>query len=422
MAEARLPRRVRTNALDERDRAEYPVRMITATTPFSPADVDYDESRLGAVNRHLQRLIDANELFGASYCLSRDGKVFANASLGRLSYKPEDTRELLPDSPMRIASITKLFCAAAIFKLVEDGLIRLNQCAGEILEEMNGQPFKDITLAHLLSHTSGINPDPGCFGDELCKSSWDFIGIMKDRSWLEAGLSAGMHARPGKEWAYCSFGYCILGEVVTRVSGMDVHEFIKKELFDPCGMSSSTFLRSRPSDPAERAGMKAIYERSVVRDKDTEDEIADFLEGKPHESSAFGAVPRTAGGIVSTLQDLIKFGDMLLNRGTTREGKRILGRRTVGRMTERYTGSEIRDYCWGAGGIERPYALGPDKRRTADNLYSPSYYFHEGAGGCALVIDPEERMVGTWFVPFVDGQWRPAAVYNTGAVAWSGLK
>src|SRR5512133_2611070 len=121
--------------------------MITAKTPYKPGDVDYDESRIGALNRHLQRLIDGKELFGASYCLSRDGKVFAYASLGRLSYKPEDPRELLPDSPMRIASITKLFCAAAIFKLAEDGLIRLNQCAGEFLKEMNGAPFKDITLA-----------------------------------------------------------------------------------------------------------------------------------------------------------------------------------------------------------------------------------------------------------------------------------
>jgi len=396
--------------------------MITARTPCKPGDVGYDESRLGAVNRHLQRLIDEKQLFGAAYCLSRDGKVFANASFGRLSYRPEDRRELLPDSPMRIASITKLFCAAALFRLVEDGIIRLNQSAGEILEEMNGQPFKDITLAHLLSHTSGLNPDPGCFGNELCKSPWEFIGIMKDKNWLEAGLSVGMHAKPGTEWAYSSFGYCILGEVVTRAAGMDVHDFIRKEIFDPCGMADTTFSGRKSAEAAERARFKAIYERAVVRDKDTEEQIAEVLEDKERAFSSFDAMPKTAGGIVSTVQDLIKFGNMLLNQGTTLEGTRVLGRRTVNRMTERYTGREIKDYCWGAGGVERPYALGPDRRRNADNIYSPSFYFHEGAGGCALIIDPDERMVGTWFVPFVDGQWRPAAVYNTGAVVWSGLE
>jgi serine-type D-Ala-D-Ala carboxypeptidase len=396
--------------------------MITARTPYKPGDVDYDESRLGAVNRHLERLIDEKQLFGASYCLSRDGKTFANASFGRLSYRPEDLRELLPDSPMRIASITKLFCAAALFKLVEDGMIRLNQCAGEILAEMNGQPFKDITLAHLLSHTSGLNPDPGCFGNELCKSPWEYIGIMKDRSWLEAGLSVGMYAKPGAQWAYSSFGYCILGEVVTRASGMDVHDFIKKEIFDPCGMTDTAFLGRAGSEAAESARVKAIHGRSVVRDKDTEEQIAEILEDGKRAPSSFDAMPRTAGGIVSTVQDLVKFGNMLLGRGTTLEGVRVLGRRTVYRMTERYTGGEIRDYCWGAGGVERPYALGPDRRRNADNLYSPGFYFHEGAGGCALIIDPEERMVGTWFVPFLDGQWKPAAVYSTGAVVWSGLK
>jgi CubicO group peptidase (beta-lactamase class C family) len=396
--------------------------MIVAKTPYRPDEVEYDESRLGAVNRHLQRLIDEKQLFGAAYCLSRDGKVFANAALGRLSYKAEDPREFLPDSPMRVASITKLFCAAALFRLVEDGIIRLNQCAGEILPEMNGPPFKDITLAQLLSHSSGLNPDPGCFGNELCKSPWEYIEIMKGRNWLEAGLSVGMHAKPGTEWAYSSFGYCILGEAVTRAAGMDVHDFIKKEIFDPCGMADTAFSYRKSADAAERARLKAIYERAVVRDKDTEEEIVEFLEGKERADSPFDAVPETAGGIVSTVLDLIKFGNMLLNQGTTLDGKRVLGRRTVHRMTERYTRPEILDRCWGAGGVERPYALGPDRRRNADNLYSPSYYFHEGAGGCALIIDPDERMVGAWLVPFADGQWKPAAVYSTGAVAWSGLR
>ena len=215
--------------------------MVSGKCQCAPSDVDYDLSRLEAVNRHLQRLIDSNDLQAASYCLTRDGKVFADNALGKLSFRKDDPREMRPDSIQWIASITKLFTAAAVFKLVEDGLLRPTQAVGEILPEMNVPPFNGITIAMLLSHTSGLNPDGGCFENKYYKNPWDLIALMNGTNWLEAGLSVGMRSKPGTEWAYCSFGFAILGEVVTRASGMDVHDFIEREFFDPCGMADTAF-------------------------------------------------------------------------------------------------------------------------------------------------------------------------------------
>lgn len=395
--------------------------MVSAKTQWAPSDAGFDPGRLEAVDRHLQRLIDAKELQAASYCLSRDGKVFADKALGRLSYKEGDARELRPDSVQWIASITKLFTAAAVFKLVEDGYLRPNQAVGEILPEMAAPPYGAITVAMLLSHTSGLNPDGGCFENKYYKTPWDFIAMMPESNWLEAGLSVGLRSKPGTEWAYCSFGFVILGEVVTRVSGLDVHDFIRREIFEPCGMQDTAFPWRLLAQDGERA--RGLLRRMAIRNEEGEREIAEALSGGTgrEADSPFAKMPGTGGSIVSTASDLCKFGAMLMNKGTTLEGKRVLGRRTVSRMTELYTGPEIKDYCWGASGTPRMYALGPDKRRNADSLYSPGYFFHEGAGGCALVIDPEERMVGAWFVPFVNDVWRPAAIYGTGAVIWSGL-
>jgi serine-type D-Ala-D-Ala carboxypeptidase len=395
--------------------------MISAATPYEPADVGYDEARLEAVDRHLLRLIGERQLHGAAYCLSRYGKVFAERSHGKLSFRAEDPRELKPDSVYGIASITKLFTACAVFRLVEDGKLRLNQGAGEILAEMAVPPYKAITLAQLLSHTSGLHPDPGCFEDKHHRSAWDFIGARKEGNWLEAGLSVGLRTKPGTEWAYCSFGFSILGEVVTRVSGVNVHEFIRREIIEPCGLPDTAFGRPKPATAAGMERLLGLLARCAVLDEESERKIADALAGKEDPPSPFADVPATGGGIISTTRDLNRFGTMLMNSGSL-EGKRILGRRTVIRMTETYTGPEIRDFCWGAGGVHRPYALGPDKRRNADNLYSASYFYHEGSGGCALIIDPEERMVASWFVPFVDDAWSAQAVYNTGAVIWSGLE
>jgi CubicO group peptidase (beta-lactamase class C family) len=397
--------------------------MISGKTQCSPADVSYDPSRLDALNRHIQRLIDADALQAGSYCLSRNGKVFANAAIGRLCYRKDDAREMRPDNIQWIASITKLFCASAIFKLVEDGLLRLTQSVGEVLKEMSVPPYNTITFAQLLSHTSGLNPDGGCFENKYYKDPWDLMILLKDRNWLEAGLSVGMRSKPGTEWAYCSFGFVILGEAISRISGVNVHDFIQKEIFDPCGMADTAFPWQMMSDDATRERAIGLIKRMPIRGEKEEKELADILKGIPEQDGdVFKDVPGTAGSIASTGEDLCKFGDMLLNQGTTLEGKRVLGRRTVCRMTEPFTGPEIRDYCWGSPGVHRPYALGPDRRRTADCLYSPSYYYHEGSGGCALIIDPEERMVAAWFVPFVNDVWSPSAIYSTGAVIWSGLK
>ena len=395
--------------------------MITVKTPFKSEDVDFDPSRIEELNAHFQRQIELQRIFAANYCLSRDGKVFAAASMGRLNYSEDDPSELKPDTIHRIASITKIFTSTAIFKLVEDGYFRLNQSVGDLIPEMSVPPFKDITLAQLLSHTSGLQADSNCFENKYFKSPWDYIGMMKDTHWLKAGLSIGLRTKPGTEWAYCSFGFCILGEVISRVMGRSVHDFIETELLAPCGMPDTFFPRDRPETETERENIKKLLARGNSRDKEDDRDNADMVLGDKRKKTPFDNVPGTGGGLVSTASDLNRFGVMLMNGGTF-EGKRVIGRRTVARMTENYTNEKNIDWCWGAPGCYRQYGLGPDTQRTADNLYSPSTFFHEGAGACALVIDPEERLVASWFVPLVNGVWNSGPLYNAAAVMWSGLK
>jgi serine-type D-Ala-D-Ala carboxypeptidase len=397
--------------------------MITkAQTPFFSPDVGYDESRLGVLNAHFERIIKAGHIQSANYCLSRYGKVFADAAVGMQSYLPGETRPLMTGNIRGVASVTKIFCATALFKLVEDGLIRCNQPVADILKEFDTPSYKDITIAHLLSHTSGLRPDSGCFPDAYYKNAWDYIRTMKDTPWLEAGLSIGMYNKPGKEWAYCSFGFVILGEIIRRVTGMCPEAFITKNIFEPCGMSDSGFWNYCP-DQAEIERRKRLADRLYIQGKEDEEGYTIWKEGNgTNDNSPFKDVPMTGGGMFSTTQDLNKFGVMLMNKGMTGGGIRIIGRKTVERMTENYTAADIKDNCWGAGGAYRMYALGPDTRRTADCLYSAGTFFHEGAGACCVLVDPAEQMVASWFVPFATEQWYADALYNVSAVMWSGLK
>lgn len=384
--------------------------MISFKTPYLPSEVGYDSERLEVLNRHFAKMLEANELQSANYCLSRDGKIFANTAMGKLSYKEEDERPVQPDTIQNIASVTKLFCASAIFKLVEDGRLRLDQCVGEFIEEFKAPPFNKINLAHLLTHTSGMMPDPGCFDNKYFKSPWEFVRQMKGTNWIEAALASGMRKQPGEEWAYCSFGFAILGEVISRVSGTFANDYIMENIVRPCGMEDTFF---------DLTAETAV--RHAVRNPQMEKEIDSILAGKTKAKDSWSKIPSTGGGLHSTALDLCKLGTMLLNKGTY-DGKRILGRKAVEKMTALHTTPDVKDYCWNAGGVSREYGLGPDMRHNLASLYTKGTFFHEGAGGCCILIDPVEKLVAAWFVPFVNNVWRAHALYNAAAVMWSGLE
>lgn len=384
--------------------------MICFKTPYSPADVGYNADRLKVLDNHFQKMMDAGEIIAAWYCLARDGKVFANNALGKFSYRDDETRLVQPDTIQRVASVTKFITATAIFKLVEDGLIRLNQPVGEIIEEFSYPPFGKIHIAHLLTHTSGMPSDPGTFDNRYFKSQWDFIEKAEDDNWIKAGLSAGMRKEPGEEWAYCSFGYAILGEIITRVSGIRAEDYIMENIIKPCEMTDSGF----DITPEQ-------VKRHFIINEGAEKEIENFLAHGKQSEGIWDKVPRTTGNLFSTTLDLVKFGTMLLNNGTY-NGKRILGRKAVEKMTSFYVTDEVKDYCWGAGGVPRAYGHGPDMRCNLASLYTRGTYFHEGAGAACVIIDPFEKLVAAWFVPWRNDKWCAHGLYNAAAVMWSGLE
>jgi CubicO group peptidase (beta-lactamase class C family) len=387
--------------------------MIAFDTQYLPEEVGYDKDRVETLSHLFEALIDQKKIISANYCLARDGKVFAYNAVGKLSYREEDERELKPDTIQPIASITKFVTSVAIWQLVVDGKLRVNQRVGEIIEEFDAQPFHDITIAHLLSHTSGMHPDGGCYDNKYFVSPWDFIQQDQGKNWIAAALRCGMHKKPGEEWAYCSFGFAVLGEVITRVSGVHAHDYITEHILKPCGMKDSTFTFSQE-----------VYSRSNIPTKDREKEYNNFLKQTPEyveEERFWSKIPGTGGALYSTAYDLCRFG-IMLQQGGSIDGNRVIGRKAIEKMTRLYTGPEVKDYCWNAGGVSRAYGLGPDMRCNDASLYSPGTYFHEGAGGCCLIIDPTERMVAAWFIPFVEEKWCPEPLYNAAAVMWSGIK
>jgi len=390
-------------------------------TDCKPGDVGYNEQRLEVLNRHLQRVIDDGEIQCATYCVSRKGRVFAHGAIGKKSFRKDDNTPVQPDSVRYIASATKTFTAVAIMKLVEDGVTRLDQPVGEILPQFNTPPYNGVTLFQLLTHTSGMHTDDGCFENKYQSNYWKIIDDAyrlcgpagKNKfDWLAAALGTignGFRVKPDTEWAYCSFGFVVLGAVIEKLTGVHAHKFIEDNICKPLGLKDTAFDLT-----PEKA------KRYIVTDEKLEKYVNDTINGtyKPEWISEKLNIPSTGGGMEGTSFDLNRFGNMMLFGGTL-DGERILGRKAVERMTTIV--SALPNFCWNAKEKERYYGIGFDMRNGPAFTFSQNTYMHEGAGACSLYIDPKEELVAAWIVPFAKEGWFSRALFNVQNIIWSGV-
>jgi CubicO group peptidase (beta-lactamase class C family) len=203
-----------------------------------------------------------------------------------------------------------------------------------ILPELDNPLHGEITIWHLLTHTSGLPPDPGYLCEPYPLPRFEWWRLEQD--WIRKAVASGPAAsRPGEAWGYCSMGYMLLAEVVSRVSGVPYYDHVVREILAPLGMGRSMFAVPEP----------LRSEVAWCEDWQRGDWVADHPDG--------------SGGLFSTLPDLFRFGQCFLQGGEL-EGRRILGRKTVEEMTRNqlsgvpafHWGKRLRDYRHGLGDLQ----------------------------------------------------------------------
>lgn len=384
----------------------------------NPQETGYDGNRLDILNQHLQRLIDSDMIKGAVYTISHKGKIIANASLGAGSKVSDE--KMKPDTVFGIASITKTLAAVAIMQLVEDGYIRLDTKVGEILPQFSKPPFDSITLMHLLTHTSGLYPDSGCFPESTPKSPYELIEMAEklwdkrgEFDWISAGISPGLRVPVGTHWQYCTFGFTILGEIITKVSGLFVHDYITKRIIHPLKMNDTVFAHT--ADTAKRCFISSEKQKQWL-----DDVASGKSDGNEDKGTIWEKIPNTGSGLYSTTSDVIRFANTMLYGGRLGD-VRILGRKAVEKMTTNQL-HNIPDKCWGANVANRLFGVGFEMRQSDAFTYSEGSYVHEGSGASSMYIDPKEQFAAVWFVPFTNEEnWSADPLFNVHNIIWSGL-
>ncbi len=207
-------------------------------------------------------------------------------------------------------------------------------------------------------------------------------------------MKASSGSRPASRWA-CTrnpehsglqqLRLLHTGEVVTRASGMDVHEFIKKEYSSLRPGGHNLFL-AQPSDPAEHARVRAIYERACCATR-TPRARSSVPRRQKHKPSSFDAMrERPANRFHRPGHHQVRQHAYESRDDHGRQARPGPPHRLP--MTSAIPTTGTYATTAGARAASSAPTPPPTSAATPTTLYSPDFYFHEGSGGCALIIDP----------------------------------
>jgi len=362
-----------------------------------PEEVSYASEKVQKLADYYANLVDSKRVQAAGFLMARKGKIFAHQALGSLHYQKKE----LPfkhDSIKHIASVTKVLTATAVMQLIEEGTLWLEQPVSSLIKEFDTPAHKEINLKHFLTHTTGLQADPGYFSEPYPNNIFE---QMEKGDWIKVFLSGRPQAAPGEQWNYSSAGFCILGEVISRASGMHYTDYIQEKIFKPLKME-----RSFIDIPQEMLSQYCFT---------GDDDMQDIEECRSRDPKK---LPPSGGGVSSTLYDLYRLAQCFLNGGEM-EGQRILSPVTCRAMTRNQLPPGVYAYHWGHKCKDFRQGLGWEFHADG-SIMDPAVFNHEGWGWTSVFVDPTEDFV---FISLLadENDWDPDVMVKPRTLAWTGL-
>ncbi len=214
--------------------------------------------------------MNEKDSFNGTWLYAEKGEIVSKGAMGFRD--PGNTLPIKEDTIFQLASVTKQFTSAAVMLLMRQGLISSEDEVTKFFPEI---PYPGVTVRHLLTHTSGI-PDYFDYAD------W-FIRIWKEEKRVPGNdeilrflkeTKAKPYFAPGEGLHYSNTGFNLLALLVERLSGVQFEEFLKKNIFEPAGMSSTRCCHIRRDGvPFDNYAQATVYDDGkCVADVDSEEE------------------------------------------------------------------------------------------------------------------------------------------------------
>jgi D-alanyl-D-alanine carboxypeptidase len=242
---------------------------------------------LAALSARAEKLARTDEFSGA-VLVARDGEVLLQDAWG-LADREAGTPNT-PETRFRIGSMNKMFTAVATLQLVEAGKLALDDTVGKHLTDYpNEDVASKVTVRHLLTHTGGTGD---IFGPEFERNR---LRLREHSDYVNLYGSRGPSYQPGTRHEYSNYGYILLGALIKAVSGASYYDYVRDNVFEPAGMTSTDSLPESEDVPNRAVG----YMRSGSGDA-----WMPNTDTLPWRGTA-------AGGGYSTVGDLMRFAQAL---------------------------------------------------------------------------------------------------------------
>jgi CubicO group peptidase (beta-lactamase class C family) len=239
------------------------------------ACVPLADLRADKVDDFLSGQMQEHRIPGLAVTVIQNGKAVKTEGYGLANL--ELNVRVTVETVFEIGSVTKQFTAAGILLLAQEGKLSVEE---RISKYLKGTPdaWSNITIRHLLSHTSGLKSYTGLDGFELTRH-------LTRAQFIQQMAKQPMEFQPGDSWKYCNTGFNLLGFIIENVSGTNYWAFLRERIFQPLGMNATTDRLPRVIIPHRASGYEQANHMHINRDYDLTDVFS-------------------AGAIVSTVGDL----------------------------------------------------------------------------------------------------------------------
>jgi CubicO group peptidase (beta-lactamase class C family) len=395
-----------------------PAESVTSISPreADPYDGALRKEDVDAIWRAAVRLYKSGLHPAIALCIRRRGRVVVERAIGHLSGNAPGAPRDTPKIPIRYDSLFNLFSAskaitAMVAHLLEQrGLVHLDDAVAEYLPEFAKHGKETTTLRQILTHRAGIPMVREAPIDVDLLADWDRI--------VRLLCDAKPISKPGRKLAYHALtGGYVIGEVVRRVTGVDVRTYLRREITGPLRFTTFDYgvAPDRVRDVAENAvtGLPAMPPQSMLLKRVLGVSLRDATAVSNDRRFLTAVVP--SGNVIGTAEEASRFYE-LLRRGGELDGVRIFEPRTIRRAIAERSWLEVDSFL----GLPVRYSSGFILGTPGFSIYGPQSEHAFGHVGFTNVIawaDPEREMsVGlmTTGKPFITpGQLRWIALIRT---------
>ncbi len=212
---------------------KQPTSLSEYVIEFNTLTEEYKRQKRQKIEHFFQSKINFGNKFSGGFLVAKNGQILFEAYQGFSNY--EKQQPITAETPLHLASVSKVLTAAVILRMIDEGKLSLNQTVKSVLTDFE---FEKITIQNLLNHRSGLpnylyfTSDETLWNKQKMLTNTDVFNLLKSPK-------ITLEFQPDQKFSYCNTNYVILALIIEKISHLSYYEAMKTLIFEPLGMKNT---------------------------------------------------------------------------------------------------------------------------------------------------------------------------------------